>query len=121
MKYKPVDTDKIMREIAKELDIPFSEVRYSIDDVFQVTRDILREPLKHDKIGVLLHKFGTFEINRGVWRHMKNKVEPFKDKEVQEMMDKRISDYYKLNKKNGKRTEQQEKEDHRPKSESDRG
>ena len=104
MKYNEIDLNKIYAEVAEELDMPFSEVRLSVTDVFRTTKQLLRDPLSHDRAGILLHGFGTFEINRGSWRHMKNKVEPFKNPKIQKEMDNRISNYFNFNNKNEQKT-----------------
>jgi nucleoid DNA-binding protein len=52
---------EVIKEIANELDVPYSKARGVIDEVFNMTLAFMERPYEHDKVAVFLKNFGIFE------------------------------------------------------------
>jgi nucleoid DNA-binding protein len=56
-----IDKVKLVKEIAEELDLPYSSVRAVIDEIFSATSRFLEAPYQFNKPALFLRRFGTFD------------------------------------------------------------
>jgi nucleoid DNA-binding protein len=112
MGFKKINRVTFIKKIAQDMDLPYSTVRAVIDEVFKMSEEYLSEPHMHNKPALFLRAFGTFEPVLRRLAAKAYKAEEQKDKWIN--YKDLVGDYYNsknYKNKNGKRTEQQKKED----------
>jgi nucleoid DNA-binding protein len=109
MGLKQVNRAKIIREVAEELELPYSITRAVIDEIFHQVSEFLKNPQNQNKPAVFLRKFGTFEpILRKIVKKAYN-TEEDRDKWID--WKNIVGDYYNLKNKKYKVKNKNEQEE----------